>query len=311
MPVNKKVKPYGIWQNAYHMTTDTLDVVVTIDVGPRIIYFALNGQSNHMVELFSVAEFNQPDAWHLRGGHRFWHAPEAIPRTYYPDNNPVTATDMGAFVRFIQPVEETTGLQKEIDMYAADGQNWIKVVHRLKNTTMWPLSLAPWALSVMAQGGRAIVPLPPRQPHSENVLPVSTISLWSYTDFTDPRWLLGQRYVMLQQDPQNAVYQKIGLHSPQGWAAYWRAGQLFLKLVSYDQNADYPDLHSTIELFTNADMLEVETLAPYQQVPSGGSVEHVEHWFAFDAIPAIKTEDDADQHLLPLVEQAQASIVNG
>lgn len=306
--MQKTTQPYGIWANAYHIETDTLKLVVTVDVGPRIIYFALNGQTNHFVEVFTEEEFQQSDEWHIRGGHRFWHAPEEVPRTYYPDNNPVAVTDHGDFVRITQPVEETTGLQKEIDIYVADGANWIKVVHRLINTTLWPLTLSPWALSVMAKGGRGIVPLPPRQAHSENMLPVNTLIQWAYTDFTDPRWMMGHKYIMLQQDPNNTVYQKMGFHVLDGWAAYWRDGQVFLKLVDYDASAQYPDMNSTIELFTNADILEVESLAPFSEVAAGGSVEHTEHWFAFDAVPELNTDADIDEHLLPLVESARSSL---
>ena len=58
----------------------------------------------------------------------------------------------------------------------------VRVTHRLHNRGLWPVTLAPWALSAMAPGGTAILPLPPRGSHADNLLPVSHLVSWAYTD---------------------------------------------------------------------------------------------------------------------------------
>src|SRR5581483_3541573 len=126
--------------------------------------------------------------WRIYGGHRLWHAPESQPRTYFPDNVPVKIEKNKNFTHLIQSTESTTGVQKEIDIYLHPSAAKARLVHRLRNTNLWPVELSPWVLSVMAQGGRAIIPLPERGTHPEFLLPTSTLTLWAFTDMRDPRW---------------------------------------------------------------------------------------------------------------------------
>jgi len=46
---------------------------------------------------------------------------------------------------------------------------------------------APWALTVMPPGGTCIIPLLPRGTHPEDLLPGNLLTLWLYTDMSDPR----------------------------------------------------------------------------------------------------------------------------
>ena len=71
-----------------------------------------------------------------------------------------------------------------------------------------------------------------------------------------------------------------------GWIAYARGGDLFVKRFRYLPGATYPDFGCTVEVFTRSDMLEVETLGPLVQLASGASVEHVEEWRLFRDVAA-------------------------
>ena len=68
--------------------------------------------------------------------------------------------------------------------------------------------------------------------------------------------------------------------------------------------ARYPDLGCTVETFTNADMLEVETLGPLTTLQPGESLEHVETWHLFRNVPLPGTDADIDANVLPLVKQS-------
>src|SRR5690606_35403023 len=113
-----------------------------------------------------------------------------------------------------------------------------------------------WALSVMAPGGMGILPLPPRGTHPEDLLPTSTLTLWSYTDLSDPRWTFGERFIRLQQDSNSAKPQKIGASVPDGWAAYQLGDTVFLKAFRPHTGGHYPDKNCSVEMFTNSEMLE-------------------------------------------------------
>lgn len=298
---------YRGWPNCYRMSNGVIDLIVTTDVGPRIIRFGFVGQENEFKEYEDTVGKVGSEEWHIYGGHRLWHAPEAKPRTYCPDNSPIMLEQHGDSVRLIQPIEALTGIQKEIDIQLSPTEAHAEVTHRLRNTNLWSVELAPWALSVMAPGGTAIIPLPPRRPHRESLLPTSTIALWAYTDMTDPRWHWGRKFVLLTQDPNLESPQKAGVLATDGWAAYARAGHLFVKSFDYVEDARYPDLGCSVEAFTNADMLELETLGPLADLDPGAAVEHIEHWYLFPDVPMPQNDADVERDVLPVVKAALAS----
>jgi hypothetical protein len=296
---------YKGWPNCYRIANDIAELIVTADVGPRVIRFGFVGEDNEFKEYEEMVGKTGGDEWRIYGGHRLWHAPEVKPRTYFPDNFPIKIEKHSAFVRVVQPTESTTGIEKEIDVALADDKPQVKVIHRLRNTNPWAVEFAPWALTVMAQGGKAIIPMPPRGTHEENLLPVNTFTLWAYTDMTDPRWTWGQRYVMLEQDPKRESPQKLGVKVPDGWAAYARNNHLFVKKFSFEAGATYPDFGVNVETFTNNDMLELETLGPMTRLEPNESVEHVEDWYLFDNVPEPKSDDEVDEYVLPKVESVK------
>jgi hypothetical protein len=295
---------YRGWPNCYRFANERVDLIVTTDVGPRIIRFGFVGEENEFHEFENQLGLTGGDEWRVYGGHRLWHAPEAHPRSYHPDNAPVQLEQHDDVVCLIQPTESTTGIRKEIDVRLSPDEAHVEVTHRLVNTNLWSAKLAPWALSVMAKGGTGIVPLPPRGSHEENLLPTGSLTLWAYTEMQDPRWTWGDKYMLLRQDPSSQKAQKAGLRVPDGWAACVRQGHLFVKKFAYQENADYPDLGSSVELFTNADMLEVETLAPLIMLGPDASIEHVEHWFLFHDVPVPENDADVERLVLPKVQAA-------
>ena len=143
----------------------------------------------------------------------------------------------------------------------------------------------------MAPGGTAILPLPPRGSHPKDLLPGCSLTLWKYTDMSDPRWTWGRQYLLLRQDSSATVTpQKIGAAVADGWAAYARAGRLFLKTFRHDPAPTYPDRGCSVEVFTNKDMLELETLGPLATLSPGATVEHVEHWWLFGNVPIPRSD---------------------
>jgi hypothetical protein len=294
---------YGGWPHCYRLTDGRFDVIATADVGPRIIRCGLVDGPNLFVEFPDQLGLAGGDEWRIYGGHRFWHAPEAHPRTYLPDNAPVAAEPRadGDGLRLTPPLEARTGLQKALELRLVPGG--LRVSHTLTNHGLWAVELSPWALSAMAAGGTAILPLPPRGPHPEFLLPTSTLTLWPYTDLSDPRWTWGRRHVLLRADRAATTAQKIGALVPDGWAAYALGGTLFLKRFTPVAGAPYPDLGSAVELFTNAAMLELETLGPLTRLEPGASLTHVETWSVHPEIPQPATEADVETHIRPLAEK--------
>jgi hypothetical protein len=292
---------YQGWQNSRRLSNGVVDLVLTVDVGPRLIRFGFVDGENEFKEYPEQAGKTGGEEWRIYGGHRLWHSPESMPRSYAADNRPVGFEEFPDLVRLVQPVEATTGIQKEIDVALPPDAAHARVTHRLRNCSLWSIRLAPWAMSVMSPGGSAVLPLPPRQPYTKNISPTNSLTFWAYTDMTDPRWTWGRRFVLLRQDPAQTDPQKVGLMAPDGWIAYARAGHLFVKRAAFAPGGSYPDFGASLEAYTNADMLEAETLGPLAVLEPGGAIEHVEDWFLFADVPVPHDDIDVIAGILPKI----------
>ncbi len=292
---------YNGWPNCYRVFNDLVDLVVTTDVGPRIIRYGFVGEVNEFKEYPEEAGRTGGVEFHLYGGHRLWHAPEDTVRTYFPDNYTVSARAYARFLRVTQLTEPTTGIQKEMDIRLATQTTHVQVIHRLTNNNLWDIELAAWALSVMEIGGVAILPLPPRGEHPNDKLPTSNLVLWPYTDLADPRWTLGKRFILFRQNPRWPRPQKIGALVPDGWIAYARSGHLFVKKFDFFADGIYPDLGSSVEFFNRVDMAEMETLSPSVVLAPGETLEHVEDWRLLKDVPQPESEADVEKYVEPKV----------
>ncbi len=290
---------YNGWPNCWHLTDGGIDLIVTADVGPRIIRCGWQTGPNLFVELPEHAGLTGGDAWRFYGGHRFWIAPEAVPRTYLPDNAPVAVTPApdGAGLHLAPPVEAATGLQKDLTISLGPKPGQARVTHGLTNHGLWPVELAAWAVSAMAPGGVAVVPLPPRGSHPENLLPTSALVLWPYTDLADPRWVFGRRHVLLHGDPNRREPQKLGALVPDGWVAYAHHDVLFVKRFAPLPGAAYPDLGAQVELFTDGTIVELETLGPLTRLEPGQRLTYTEQWALFPEVPRPQTDAEAAEQV--------------
>ena len=286
------------WKNCIRLENLLVDLVVATEIGPRIIRYGYLEEENEFYENPADLGKTGGQEWRLYGGHRLWHAPEAVGRTAVPDNDPVEFEDHGDFVRVIQPVEKGSFVQKEMDIRLSPVDTHVRITHRLRNCGLWDICLAPWALTVMSPGGTAILPIPPRGSFPQNLNPSSTLVLWPYTDLSDPRWIWGRQYVMARQDPLVKVPQKIGALIPSGWMGYARRGHLFIKKFAFEPGADYPDMGSSAEVFMDDQLLEMETLSPLRSIPPGGVSEHIEDWYLFRDIPTPHNDAQVERHVL-------------
>jgi hypothetical protein len=287
---------YGGWANCLRVFNNDVDLVVTTDVGPRVIRYGFVGGQNVFKEFADQMGQSGEATWQPRGGHRIWIAPEIVPDTYAPDNVPVQATVGEDSVELIAPVEPETGLEKSIavELYA-DG---VKVTHRIRNEGPEGRTLAPWALSMMAPGGVGIAKFPPRGTHPENLPPTNPLIMWAFTDLSDPRWTFTKKYLLLRQDPGCKTVQKLGLFNEKTVAAYLLGSDLFVKRYDADPSKTYPDFGASYETFTNDGFLELETLGPLEEVAPGGVVEHVERWSLHRGVTIAEwTDEELDRVL--------------
>lgn len=305
---------YKGWKNNLKLTNGESELIVTLDVGPRIIRYGYVGAANVLKEFDDQIGKSGEKEWMIRGGHRLWHAPEEIKRTYELDNSPVKWGKLGETgVRVIQDVEPNTGIQKEMEITLDGEGTGVKIVHRLRNANLWDVELAPWALTVMAPGGVEIIPLPEKIAHPGSLAPGEkpdyrgfaanqTMIVWPFTDLADPRWRWGARYITLRQDANAKSPTKLGLAHRMGWIGYLNNGVLFIKGIGYQEGQPYTDGGSNFETFTNKDFLEVESLGPLQRIAPGKAIEHVERWRLLKGVPNETSDAAIDANIKPRVE---------
>jgi hypothetical protein len=268
--------PYGGWKNCLRLSGDGLELIVTLDVGPRVIRLGIPGGRNLFKEFAEQLGKTSGAEWMSFGGHRLWHAPEVFPRTYAPDFSPVAHTWKDGTLRLVQRTEPETGIQKEIEITIRDQA--VHLTHRLINRNPWAIEVAPWCLSVMAPGGRALIPQEEFRPHPDALSPARPLVLWHFTRMDDPRFTWGDRLIQLREDSSVDSKQKFGVRSSRGWAAYQLGDDLFLKTVSSIAGATYPDMGCNCELFTMPGFLEIETLGPLVKLEPNGGTDHSERW---------------------------------
>jgi hypothetical protein len=292
---------YAGWPNCYRMTNGDVELILTTDVGPRIIRYGFIGGENIFVEFADQLGKSGESWWAMRGGHRLWVAPEIVPDTYALDNAPVSATLNGDGVTLLQPVEPETGLQKELTVRFTAGGG-VKVTHQLKNAGKEARRVAIWAISQMALGGVSIATFPPRGCHADCLQPTNPLVMWAYTNFSDKRWGLTEKYLILRQDVSDSSPQKAGLFNADTRAAYLRGSDLFVKQTKADPSLPYPDFQASFEVFTNGGCLEMETLGPLVTLQPGHVSIHVEHWSLHRNVQiSALTEAEIDRAILPLV----------
>ena len=283
--INKQVIHYDGFGNCLELTDGKIVLVVTLDFGPRIIRYAFVGGENIMFEdKMRVFSENNPAmekvygkgaTWYIYGGHRFWTSPENCPRTYYPDNSPVTytLTDNGAV--FTQPVQEQNGYQLQLQVSIDDTTSEVAVTHTLINRRNAPITLAPWGISPLSAGGVLVAPQPTADTYT---LPNRHITLWPKAKIFDSRLTWMEKYFALRQDKDNTDYFKIGINSQHGFALYFNHGDLFIKRFHVNPQGTYSDGGMSFETYVNPLFLEVESLGELVTLAPEEHTNHTEYW---------------------------------
>jgi len=283
---------WGGWPNCYRVTNGEAELIVTSDIGPRVMrYGFVGGQNFFKVFENQLGKSGEPD-WQLRGGHRVWLAPEDAVRTYAPDNGPVEIEIAAGRLIATQPVEPLTGLRKQLVIHLAESGTGVTIDHRIQNALSEPQTLSVWALTMMAPDGTAVTGFPPRGRHEDVLNPTNPLVMWAFTDLRDNRWTFLEKYLVLRHDRNSVSPTKLGHFNPKTWGAYLLNGEIFLKRYQADASKTYPDMGCSYETFASADMLEIETLGPLTALAPGAWAEHTEYWNLYRGVEVREWTDE-------------------
>jgi hypothetical protein len=271
----KELSDYNGLGRALEVSDGTYTLVITLDIGPRILRFSrVDGQNILEENVQQTLQLPDGKEWRLYGGHRVWHGPESFPRTYLSDSVPVEKVEtVDNGIAVWQKEEPWTHLVKGLQVIFQDDR--IEVRSRVANAGAWPVEISAWAITVLSRGGQAICPM---VRDDTGLLPNACYVTWPYTRLNDPRLKWGEKYFRLDQDPVQKEELKIGYPNTLGWAVYLNKGLCFQKRYQHIKGANYPDYGSSFECFIADWGLEMETLSPLTLVQPGQTLDHVEWW---------------------------------
>lgn len=286
----KELDSYKDYGKALEIENGVIRAVVTLDIGPRIIFFGFIGGQNIMCDNRELLGgktdkdfedlFGAGKKWENLGGHRIWAAPEEWPLTYTPDDMPVSyeKTENGAI--FTSDASAKAGFAKTLRISMGTGAD-MQVKMKVKNISDKTRDFAIWALSVSTTGGTLVVPM-----NTDNtvLLPNRAVVLWPYTDAKDYRFEISNKYAVVENTAEEKPM-KLGFDSKNGKSYYFVGGEVFKKdFATFHGEKPYVDYGCSFETYNCNKFIEIETLSPIETVAPGGEIEHNESWslYKFD-----------------------------
>jgi hypothetical protein len=249
----------------------------------RIVRFSLKGKSNLFADLGHAPMQTPFGDYYFRGGHRLWHAPEAMPRTYIPDNEGATVRNIADGIRIEMPPESWTHIAKSIEIRLNPDRREVILQHELCNEGAWTVELAPWALTMFRLGGVGIFPQPVGKVDDAGLLSNRRLLLWPYTRIEDPRLILRDDFLLVYASSSLPPI-KFGYFNPQGWLGYWVDGVLFVKRFDALADTQYPDHNCNSEIYCNDQFIELESLGPIQVIRPAQTIHHSELWEVYESL---------------------------
>jgi len=249
-----------------------------VGAGPRLVRLFLAGsEENFLAEVPHLAWETPFGRYTPYGGHRLCHAPEAMPRSYIPDNEGLLIEELPDGVCLRQPAEVGTGIQKTLEVHLHPEKMALTLHHDLCNEGLWAVELAPWAITQLRLGGVAILPQMVTPLGGERLLPNRHLVLWPYTHWGDRRLHLYDDLLFVEALPIPSPL-KVGYLNGRGWIAYLRQGVLFCKRFAPQIEQPHPDLNCNVEVYADEYFIELETVAPLCRLEPGRTVRHTEQW---------------------------------
>ncbi len=272
----------GVLENPYY------SLEFLLEAGPRIVRFIHKPTG---VSLFSETPDLVLDTpvgnYHIRGGHRFWIAPESYEMCYQPDDFGVQVSRDGTSVVLRRDGQAPFHLHKEVMLSMHDTKPIIRITHSVRNDSSLPIRCAPWAITMLQPGGTAILPLRKGVNDSNGLTPDRSITFWPYTQLQDSRLEIRDERLLIHADPTVLVPFKLGTRAPFSWLGYLKDNTVFTKKSFFGPSINYPDLGCNLEIYTNGKFIELESLGSLETLHPGHWSKHVEEWemFHFEGSP--------------------------
>lgn len=266
-------KHYG---KCLKITNSVVEIMVTIEYGPRIVKYGYVSGRNQFAEDVNNKISTSNGDYYIIGGHRFWHLPENKDRTYIPDNKKVEYESIFNGVRLIQEIEKWTQVQKIIEITFELSSSKVNILHKIVSLNAFDINISVSGITAMSKGGIEIIPLEERK---IGTMPNKSFVFWPYSNIKDSRVYFGDRYIAMKVCENVFENFKIGFNTNLSYAMYYNENELFVKQFKRDKNnSNYPHMGCSYESFIGINYIEMQTNSPIYTISTNQCVEHLEIW---------------------------------
>ncbi len=255
----------------HRLVSGSIELLIATSVGPRILGLRSTAGPQLFAGLAGSRIEGPAGPYTFYGGHRLWSAPEIPAVTYAPDDHPVAVVADARGASVLAPVDRA-GLEKSLSLVVRG--NAVIVDHTITNAGRHGRTMAPWAITQLAPGGTAVMPLGGRL--RDEYQADRSVVAWPYTQWHDPLIDVGDRAVTVEATRIEPM--KIGTALRREWLAYRLHGYLFVKRSRHPEAAVTADLGATGQIYCNDAFLELKTLGPLVELAPGASATHREVW---------------------------------
>ena len=267
------------WPEAYRILRGDLELVVVASIGPRVVSLRYREGPNILwndpAALGSVKPLQKLSFY---GGHRLWTTPEIEYSCYTRDHFPCEAEIRGEILTVTKPVEPETGLVKSMRFESA-GEHAVAIVHGIRNPTEFLVETSAWALTCVKPEGAVFFPWGDRSQWDLKTLVYWQAWAGHHSDSRSAQWQPGLHLFTIRPDGEEG---KVGSAGERGWIARAGDGFTFVKRYDYVDGARYPDKGCSVEVYTCAAFVELETLSPTLPIRPGDTLEHREVWMCLE-----------------------------
>ena len=268
-------KDYG---KCLKVTNDVVEVIISIQYGPRIVKYGFVNDINHFAESIEDKIVTSNGDYYIIGGHRFLYLTENENNIYIPDNKNVEYESIEGGIRLIQPIEEHTYFNKIIEIIF-EGDSKLRVVHKIVSENHFNINVSIASITVMDSNGIELIPLDMK---CEGKLPNKSLVFWPYSNLKDQRVYFGDKYIAMKVNENIYDNFRLGFNMNFTRALYYSQNQLFVKEVKQREKTgeteEYPNMGSKYESYITKNYIEMQTNSPKSLLKANGCVEHEEIW---------------------------------
>ncbi|MCK5736674.1 MAG: hypothetical protein KAH21_09355 [Spirochaetaceae bacterium] len=265
--------------NSVRFESGSTEMIIVTDYGPRISFFGSKGGRNM---LFWDDQDRGRNDWKLRGGHRVWimtNGADESELTYRADNDPCTVEEDGNSATIWSKLDPVNFTRRGIRVAPASNGNF-EVTSLVKNDGEMLLSCGIWTLTCTLPGEETEYAFPLGDDSGWDTFKSVQFRKWGPCDgmFGDSQFQVNQNTFIVKPAGIQAK-QMFCIPSGIGCMIDPESGRSFVKLVDYDESADYPEgCNWAMYIGPDNYMVEFETMGPYSTLKPGTQKGHTEIW---------------------------------